>query len=68
MPRLGRLPKTHHPETHQFDLFRPPGHEPRWQQIPEEARERVMSLMAQLLAEHARRDHREQPAGGRQDD
>jgi hypothetical protein len=63
-----RLPKTHQSEARQFDLFHQPAPEPRWLQLPEEARRRAMSLMAQLLSEHVRRDHREQTAGGRHDD
>src|SRR4051812_40297441 len=50
-----RLPTAHQTETRQFDLFHPPAREPRWPQFPEEAREMVMSLMAQMLSEHARR-------------
>jgi hypothetical protein len=62
-----RLPTAHQTETRQFDLFHPPAPEPRWPQFPEEAREMVMSLMAQMLSEHARH-HREETAGGHHDD
>src|SRR5437773_6904076 len=69
--RIGELPVRHkhcRPPSHQaaakqLDLFSLPGAkhptpELEWRQLPEETRETVTRLMARLLVDHGRGDHR----------
>jgi hypothetical protein len=59
-------------QAQQFDLFGPPRAfsgkpAPVWNMLPEETRQTVAQLMAQLLTEHAAARCQPRPAGGRHD-
>ena len=59
------------PTTHQFDLFSKPQVKPppmpRWQALPEGARQALTRLMARLILEHADGDRAVQREGADHD-
>ena len=64
MRRQGQRASSHHRPARQLDLFRlpdPAGFDqagPLWGVLPEETRQLVTELMARLLLDHGRVDHR----------
>jgi hypothetical protein len=73
MRRQGSPLQGLRPTPAQFDLFAPsadpdPERMPEWRMLPPETRQALTDLIARLILDHARGDHRPGPAEERRDD